>query len=339
MNEIVLATPVELATPEKQLRPDQNPCAIYLGSLMPGPSRESTQRVLALFIRALTNLSHITEIADRRKARRDLAADISTFPWHNLRAKQFDIARANLLAEAAPGTGNRAITAARRVMRVARREKLISRDDYEEIEDIDHIAGTRPLAGRAYEDEEIARVYEVVKDKTTNTGIRDSAMFLMLWGTGCRRTELTTIDMSAWSPITRQMMIIGKRRNIRYVKVNALTTSALERWFKVRGLQPGPMFVSNLRNSDTLTNKRLPSQTAYDRCRAIGREAGISDLSPHNIRRTFISSALDRDDALIVGRAVGQNDPKVTAKYDRRGKAREDKLMDTHVMPTRDNRR
>lgn len=332
---VVLAQPAGLVPAGRGLPPDKNPCSIYLMSLMPGPSRESTRRVLTLFLRALINLSHIEDIKERRKARRDLRVDISLFPWQALRAKQFDVARANLLAEAAPGTGNRAITAARRVMRRARKEGLISREEYGEIEDVEHIEGDRPLAGRAYEDEEVARVYEVVKDKTDKRGIRDAAMFLLLWGTGCRRTELSTLDLDSWNPTTRQLKIFGKRRNIRFVKVVALAAEALERWIGIRGSTPGPLFYANRKHSDTMLPVRLPSQTAYDRCRRLGREAGIDDLSPHNIRRTFISAALDRDDALVVGRAVGQKDPKVTVKYDRRNKSREDRLMDANVMPTR----
>jgi integrase len=57
----------------------------------------------------------------------------------------------------------------------------------------------------------------------------------------------------------------------------------------------------------------------YDRVRGLAKRAGIPSISPHDLRRSYVSDLLDRKvDLATVQALVGHADPVVTARYDRR---------------------
>lgn len=320
-HEIVLATPVEIAPAAKQLRADENPCAIYLGSLLEGLSRGSTQRALVMFLRALGGPDNIR-----------------TYPWHTLRAKHFDAARASLMAAYAPASANKAINSARGVMKIARRERLISMEDLEDIVKTKRVKGKRVLAGRAITEDEAAAVLDLCAAAKTPLELRDAAVIVLLWGSGCRRNEASTTNLKDYDPKTSTIRILGKNQNVRDVPLAPSVCTFLDRWIVVRGPAPGPLFYANTRDDRILPGKRLPGPTIYDRCSNIGFKAcGVRDITPHNLRRTAATEQLSLPgaDSTIVGRNLGQDDPKTTALYDRRPMERQRDVVNQRKMPTR----
>jgi len=86
----------------------------------------------------------------------------------------------------------------------------------------------------------------------------------------------------------------------------------------VRGGFPGPLFVP-IHKGGELINRRLTTQAIFNMLRKRGEDAGVSEFSPHDLRRSFISDLLDAGaDISTVAKMAGHASVNTTARYDRR---------------------
>jgi site-specific recombinase XerD len=70
----------------------------------------------------------------------------------------------------------------------------------------------------------------------------------------------------------------------------------------------------------TILASGLSDQAVYTMLKKRGEAAGLSDLTPHDIRRTFAGDLLDAGvDLVTVQKLMGHSDANTTAGYDRRG--------------------
>lgn len=68
-------------------------------------------------------------------------------------------------------------------------------------------------------------------------------------------------------------------------------------------------------------------------------EAGLDAMTPHDLRRTFISDLLDRGvDITTVSHHVGHASVQTTARYDRRGERALEAAAEEVELPLSDNR-
>lgn len=70
--------------------------------------------------------------------------------------------------------------------------------------------------------------------------------------------------------------------------------------------------------------------------KARAEQARVADFSPHDVRRSFISDALDAGvDVLTVSKLAGHADPKTTSRYDCRGERAKRQAADAIHVPYR----
>jgi integrase len=334
-SEIILASDMALLF-EGPLPPaHKNPCATYLGGLAEGPSHRTTKSALEGFLRALIfhPPAFMEDPEERAEWRLTQSVDIKTFRWWNLRREHFNVARKVLMAEKATASANKYLIAARGVMWESLELGLISEGDFGKIERVKRVEGTALLAGRAFSREEVASVFTAC-DWSSPLGARDAAVFYVIWGSGVRRAELTKLDLSTVDMRARTLHVDGKRRKKRDVPISPEVVVALGKWLAVRGSAPGPLFYPNARTGEFVVGKRMAEQSVYDVLLALGQKVGISDISPHNARRTFITDQLDRGvDVLTVAKLVGHSDPRTTMLYDRRTEVAMRKAIDERLVP------
>mgnify|MGYP002779432095 FL=1 len=114
----------------------------------------------------------------------------------------------------------------------------------------------------------------------------------------------------------------GNKARLSYISDGA--RDALAAWLRVRNVvlgESGPLFVPVFRSS-RIVSRRLNDQAVMDILLKRAREAGVRDLSPHDMRRTFISNLLDAGaDLVTVQKLAGHANVTTTARYDRRGEA------------------
>lgn len=138
--------------------------------------------------------------------------------------------------------------------------------------------------------------------------LRNTAALRLLAGLGLRCGELVELRRSDFDPGRRTVRVRGKGG-------------------KVRTLDTGPrladqlgQLVAQLDDAGRIfpvSTRRVRQLLAAWRCRA-----GVADATPHALRRTYATIALDRGIPLeTLRRSMGHTDPRTTARYDRRREA------------------
>lgn len=140
-----------------------------------------------------------------------------------------------------------------------------------------------------------------VFDRSTLQGKRDYALLTLLWGNALRRGEVAAanikdLDMSAG---TLRIYGKGKGNEAEVVSLGKTAISALRNWLKGRG----KVGVNELLFCSThpgYWGQRLSTTSIYKIVRGAAQKAGISKiLSPHRIRHSAITAALDKTDGNV----------------------------------------
>ncbi len=280
----------------------QHPAAVYLSQLAP-KSRRTMRQALNAIASMLTNGT----------------CDAMTLDWSKLRYQHTAALNAVFRDKYAPATANRMLSALRRVLKEARRLKLMDADDYDSAVDFKGIKSTQLLRGRALSYAEILALISVCQDDPTPKGVRDAAMISILMA-GLRRSEVVNLDKTDFEPLTGGLTIRrGKGLKDRTTYLPSGAISAVLDWLALRGDEPGALLYP-VDKADRITTRRLTDQAVMFVLQKRAAESSVAAFSPHDFRRTFITQLLDTGaDVITVSRLAGHADPATTAKYDMRG--------------------
>ena len=167
-------------------------------------------------------------------------------------------------------------------------------------------------------------------DVTTSKGKRDYALMLLLAKTGIRRAECVALNRCDIQMMDGHHVAIiehGKGDKKRVVKLRVEVFRALEVYISAIDLATdGPLFVA-FHRSDRATARRLTDKTV-ERLVKHYAPADVA-LTPHGLRSTFATIALDSGAALHkVQYALGHADPRTTERYHRRKTNLDDNAVD-----------
>ncbi len=226
--------------------------------------------------------------------------------------------KANLQAQ---GKGasviNQTLCAIRKLVREAADNAIIDPAIAQGIANIKGLKSETLPAGRAISDGELGAMLGACDNSLL--GIRDAAIIGLLYVCGLRRAELVGLDLADYASEPGQLTVRGKGNKERSAYVRNGAKAALEDWLSVRGDDPGPLFLP-IRRGGRRGKARLTEQAVYHLLQARASQVGIEHISPHDFRRTFVSTLLDKGaDISTVQKMAGHASVTTTARYDRRG--------------------
>ena len=146
--------------------------------------------------------------------------------------------------------------------------------------------------------------------------LRDKAMLELLYATGLRVSELTSLTMSQVNQRQGVVRTFGKGSKERLVPIGETALDWLTRY--IREARPA-MFPAN--TSDTLFPSRrgkvMTRQTFWHRIGLYARRAGINySVSPHLLRHAFATHLLNHGaDLRVVQLLLGHSDLSTTQIY------------------------
>jgi len=265
-------------------------------------------------------------------------ADALTYPWHALTPGHVAVLASALAGNAGPDGGpysprtcNAILAAVRGVTAEAWRAGILEADARARLWD-----GVRPeplptvRAGRYVEPGELAALWAAAAaDALTIRGARDAAMLAMLDGGGLRAAEAAGATWQGADLERGAVTVRGKGRKVRRVALDPADRDALADWRAALGdagalelADDGTAAGAILRTVDRHGNVAgpLPVRGIARALERLTRAAGGEPVTPHDLRRTFVSDLLDKgaDVATVAGMA-GHSNVTTTAGYDRRG--------------------
>ena len=125
---------------------------------------------------------------------------------------------------------------------------------------------------------------------------RERAIIDFLFSTGCRVSEMVSINRNEIDWKNSLIMIKGKGSKFRIIYLNARAVVSLKSYLDSRDDAAEALFVSKCTFSKggVKSPARLTADRIRDILHAIGENAGVENVHPHRFRRTAASLALRR---------------------------------------------
>ena len=298
-----------------QLPAAQQPALVYLSSIGES-SRQTMWSALSLICVILTKG----------------ACSPVTLPWHELRRQHVNAVRAWLVANRAPATGRRIISALRGTLHEAAELGLMSFEECKRAINIKPIRGEGPpqAAGRAISPGEFTAILSDCEHDLSPTGVRNALIFGLGMRGGLRRAEIANLRLTDYNPSTNSLRVHGKGYKIRTVPLAPGVDAALADWLHIRNHLPADFFANSpdaadrlllqINKGGTILPLSISPQAIYDVVKKHAKRAKLTQpLSPHDMRRDFISRLLGAGvDLSIAQKLAGHASPTTTAGYDRR---------------------
>ena len=295
-------------------RIDQHPAGAYLISTQTRMSRKT----------AFSVLNTVTQILGEE--------DIRSTPWHTLDYAQMNWLRSVMAEHYAPATANKMLSIVRSVLREAWKLGMMTTDNYKRAISVPLVPGTRLPAGRALDPGEIRALFETCAEPGPQAA-RDAALLAILLGCGLRRSEAAKLDIADLDTVESTLRIIGKGNHERIAHMNGSVQSAVYAWTRIRGETAGPLLYAINGHGDRIIPRRLQAESIRLILKRRAQQARIRSCTPHDLRRTFITSLLDGgNDIAVASRMAGHRNIATTARYDRRDeRANRDAAATIHV--------
>ena len=136
------------------------------------------------------------------------------------------------------------------------------------------------------------RLLDAAAEEDTPTGRRNCALLRLMHDLALRRTSVATLDLKDWERESQCLWVLTKGRTQRRKKdLPEQTQHALEEWLKVRGSEPGPLFL-RIRHGQHIMKERLRGDGIYRIVVELGqRVKSPRKVRPHGIRHTAITAA------------------------------------------------
>lgn len=277
-----------------------------------------------VYLAGLAKSGRRTVDAQLRGVAKMVGADsIDAVPWHLLKHEHVVALKTKALEMGkSPATVNLLLAGIRGAVRTAWNMGLMTAEDLARIESVKSVRSFTEPKGRRITMGELGAIMKAI-DSETPSGKRDAGLIALSYCGGLRRQEIANLQVENVSDLGEELEITikaGKGRKDRVLFLNNGGADALRDYLSARGSSPGYLFWSSLRGGKLVPDSRMTDQAIYARIRWCAKDAGVKSLTPHDMRRSFVSDMLDAGvDISTVAAMAGHASVSTTQRYDRRG--------------------
>jgi len=156
--------------------------------------------------------------------------------------------------------------------------------------------------------EEVGQFLEMPALETA-IGARDKAIFMVMYASGLRVSELCGLNLGDVSD--DQVRVRGKGNKERVIPIASAAVAAVDFYLtQVRTEGDGPLFLSS-------RGKRMDRVAVWERVKFYGKKAGITkEISPHTLRHSFATHLLENGaDLRVIQEMLGHSNIGTTDRY------------------------
>lgn len=277
------------------------PCALYLGRLSP-TSRSSIG-------------SQLKSIARLMNWPDDYAPYFAKIDY-----QQALVIRAVLTnAGWQPRSINRAMIAIRGIVKVAVMTGIADQKDAAHIATINRLKHPEHQ-GTPLSASQVNQLFDMLVNGNSAVSKRNVTIFALLLGTGLRRSELVSLILSDYDRRNHTLLVRhGKGNKSRLLFMPKWCQEHMAEWLRLRRLEDGYLLCKTYTNGKIVTDVGLTVSAVYRLIKSKLAAIGVPNVSPHDMRRTFITRLLEQNvDINTVRQMAGHADISTTTVYDKR---------------------
>ena len=155
-----------------------------------------------------------------------------------------------------------------------------------------HLPKVKNSVPKAISQKEFQILYEVCESKCPNKTARNKLMLLLLYGLGCRVTELISLDITSFSPTQGYLKVLGKGEKERLVPLTENIMKELDVYLS--HVRPHILKSSSRAILINDRGKRLSRVDVWRWLAAWSKKAGFDKpMSPHKFRHGCATALLD----------------------------------------------
>lgn len=148
---------------------------------------------------------------------------------------------------------------------------------------------------------------------TTPVGIRDLAMFELLYSAALRVAELTSLDLADLNLRSLTLRVVGKGNKERVVPFGVPAQKAIEQWLLIRSEMADPGCLAVFTGE---RGKRIDQRVVRARLHRLAALAGVKDIAPHGLRHSSATHLLEEGaDLRFVQEYLGHSSIQTTQRY------------------------
>ncbi len=163
--------------------------------------------------------------------------------------------------------------------------------------------------------DQVMRLVNSLSDDSA--GLRDAAIVELLYGSGCRISELLDLNIKSLQSESNQqfLKVIGKGNKERFIPLGSYAKKALDAYLT----RARPNFVKGKNVNALFVNQRggkLSRQSVWSMLKRQGELIKLSEVSPHSLRHSFATHLLDGGaDIRAVQELLGHSNVATTQIY------------------------
>lgn len=273
----------------------------------------STAHPVMLYLASLTESGRRSQTSALVRVASMLGKAPAEVHWAGLRYEHVSALKARMRQESLkPATINRILSAIRGVAREAWRLKQMDTDAYTRLCDVGNEKNGVLPSGRALERAEIRKVMDAAQGSARDAAILAAAIC------GLRRSEVAGLRRG--DVLKGGFRVEGKGGKERVVPFIAGAQVAVLAWLEQHGdaRQEAPLFYRIDKHGRHHPAASITTDGIYKLLRTLAQKAGVDNFSPHDLRRTFVTCALDAGIGVeVVAHMAGHASVDTTRRYDR----------------------